>query len=249
MLRTRTNDEVEILKLDSYVEDYTFEIDKTYSFKGIQGIDIVKYNIILLGNLYFYKSYKDDVGYVGFAYDALSDGAYRLEVYDNSIYLSFANFLNEDVIEAIPTDVRLIEDQGKLQLQLEHDTQVLSIDEDVNDLLGNKFGYEMVKLGLGDVYMGKLSLENSDGAFMYIRCTISSTSPISGLEDTILSLIGNEITSLYGVYIEEPNGTSGTIVYDSGILALDNASTITPSEWRIASYTLVNRITGEIYEL
>lgn len=45
----------------------------------------------------------------------------------------------EELVRATPTDCRLVYNQGKPQLQLEHDSNVLSIDTDFGDVLKNAF--------------------------------------------------------------------------------------------------------------
>ena len=52
---------------------------------------------------------------------------------DNDIFVT-SNYL-EHTIKAIPTDVSIIEDQGKLELMLEHDGNVLAINDTPNQFL------------------------------------------------------------------------------------------------------------------
>ena len=66
---------------------------------------------------------------------------YYIDTQDTSNYVSgysmkSINLNNISEFDAaIPTDCRLVEDQGKLQLQMEHDSQVLSIDTDFDATL------------------------------------------------------------------------------------------------------------------
>lgn len=261
MLRTRTNDEVLVLKL-VIGEDVIFDeheyYGSVYRVKNHSYNDIHNYDIIKIEETFYYKKYSGDYNTLYQTMDetGLLESLELMNEGEGVVFfiLHIISLVNvsyvDDLVRVTPTDVRLIEDQNKLQLQLEHDTQVLSIDEGVNDLLGSKFGYDITQyIQDDDEYIGELYLENSDGAFMIIRGTLSTSTPVYNLEGTILSLIGNEISSLFGNYIEEPNGTSGTIAYISGLLALDSTSTITPSEWSITSFNLVNRITGQKFTL
>lgn len=152
MLRTRTNDTVEILDASKYFKEAS--VPGLYIFDGISVDDLFKHNII-----YFSKQFvKDGRPIIGAGtYFYLQSGVSKsyINIVNNDavtrIYIAFSNNFSivttrlvtdgryEDLVKSIPTDVRLVEDEGKLQLQLEHDSEVLSIDEGVNDVLNNIF--------------------------------------------------------------------------------------------------------------
>ena len=66
----------------------------------------------------------------------------------------------EDLVRATPTDCRLVEDQGQLQLQLEHDGNVLGIDTDFGDTMSRTWGrglYQIIPTMLSADLVGNFS--------------------------------------------------------------------------------------------
>lgn len=257
MLRTRTNDEVEILKLVTgedlfVVEDengyYHLKI-KNHSFKEIENYDILK-----IDNSYYYKMYVNDTNVVYRSNDetgwtqsielAINDD--NELIFNNYEFTPVQDWQFYELVEVTPTDVRLIEDQGKLQLQLEHDSQVLSIDEDVNNLLGSKVGYSFNQ---ENTYQGEISF--SDGSsritlfferLLVHRFNMSEITNMN-LIDFLNDIPFFGVITYYGSSFDL--NTIGIIVYYDNYEASNNITSFFSLPFD--NCTVTNRYTGEQY--
>ena len=135
---------------DTYKLNIEWDATTTYSsydYTKEELFNISKYNNVLVnGKFLFRKTYSD--------YDRSKSIAYTL-VRNNTMYSLSLNFDEEpyaysigidrdtilfgshfeELVRATPTDVSIIEDQGKLELMLEHDGNVLAINDTPNQFL------------------------------------------------------------------------------------------------------------------
>lgn len=100
-------------------------------------------------------------------------------------YVSKDNF--EELVRETPTDVRVVKDQNKWQLQLEHDSNVLSIDEGLQTALDSVSG------GV-QLYKHILELRFADDKMDYVL--ISKSNEAYNLQ-TLLTAINNDNSIIY----------------------------------------------------
>ena len=139
------------------------------------------------------------------------------KIYDIITNLDYSNFTSKDEFEELvretPTIARLVENVGKLQLQLEHDSNVLDIDTDFGHTLLNfildKSEWQSI------YYIEYLTLEGNSYIITIRDCIICSSVEFvegAGLAQTIQS--GNfKFIGLQG-YGYDGNTESLPIVFD-----------------------------------
>ena len=93
------------------------------------------------------------------------------KIYDIIKILDYSNYTTkeefEELVRETPTIVRLVENLGKLQLQLEHDTNVLGIDDEFAPILFDKlFGTQSYS---SYFYIQQLDLEGYNGELIHIE--------------------------------------------------------------------------------
>lgn len=118
------NGELRLIEIKDTVSNYR---QKFYCSGGLTGV----------GNYEFHLAYineNDTYYYLQFDSNGLNDS----DVFRQHIKETSFNELTQ-LDKVIPTDVRLVADQGALQLQLEHDSNVLSIDDDFGTTLRSNF--------------------------------------------------------------------------------------------------------------
>lgn len=134
--KTRFNDEVRIPQL--YVGGtYDAESCNKYQDNDLIYVYCDKYDVSVL--CYYEKTtgkYYGILNNIVFGFDFDEHGKLIIETDET---LTTDNDF-EKLVNEVPTDVKLVEDETKLQLQLLHDTKVLSINESFNQVIGKNCG-------------------------------------------------------------------------------------------------------------
>lgn len=251
------------------IEYYESRDDGTiYRLIGITWDEILKHDVVGFIGYICLKNYITDVVYSCIPYDELGVSTFGQYVIpnDESEYVFYKNvsFVDgtqyEDLVKATPTDVHLVEDQGKLQLQLEHDSEVLSIDEGVNDILGRNFGYREVDAIEYSGYITisgslngvdcEITLKSDSMYFNYDFTNFDDNTTLNQLtaqNESTLVFMGSFAYFDYGA-----NETRGGVFYFDefgfhdvkGVISLENIM-----RFDIVSMSLIHKITGNYQEV
>lgn len=259
MLRTRTNDTLDVVKVD-YSNLASF-IYSSYKPTLIKVENIVDRDIGVFGQtlLFTPTALYTSNGKVNEYYTIFNGTILQLYRRGATTVIQRYNKVNErtfeELVKSTPTDVRLVkdEDESKLQLQLKHDSEVLSIDEGVNDLLGEKFAYE--ENVPNNSYNGEIYFEGGTGEIhlklilkkVVFKSNFRWESLDGGYDvETFLDLVESGEMTYIGV--NNDNGVAGVISYYLGVRGV--SGDITPYYHIPASgYSVRSCVTGEFRAL
>ena len=259
MLRTRTNDTLDVVKVDhSNLASFNYS---TYKPTLIKVENIVDPDIGVFGQtlLFTPTALYTNSGKVNGYYTIFNGTILQLYRRGATTVIQRYNTVNEhtfeDLVKSTPTDVRLVEDQGKLQLQLEHDSEVLSIDKGVNDLLGTKFGYDLT---IGSGYNGEMILTDGDndeyvvmiyGDFAFEENPSDITLQGLNLNQLFGQHLGNQTRPLTIYAYSVDQCAVGVIsfnrVNDGYVCSFTDTEFQALNEVKVSSYNFVNKHTGE----